>query len=89
MAKRLRWPEGYLETQPYIRSRTSAPEPLLGSSGARFAARFLEEEAGKDCRLQTTKVVLRDKSEVATRPAFGVITEGPEEPYVNSTSTVL
>ena len=26
--------------------------------------------------------------EVATRPAAGVTTRGPEEPYVNSTSTV-
>jgi hypothetical protein len=28
-------------------------------------------------------------SEVVNRPVVGVITDGPEEPYVNSTSTVL
>ncbi len=28
-------------------------------------------------------------SEVVNRPAGGVTTSGPDEPYVNSTSTVL
>jgi RNA-directed DNA polymerase len=88
MARCLQGAKILLGAEPHKRRGPGATEFLLGCTWARFAARPSSQDARAN-RCPDSACAELGYGEVVTRPAAGVITGGPEEPYVNSTSTVL
>jgi len=77
-----------LGAKPRQRSGPSTAEFPLGCTWAPLATKTLAHDAQANRRPGPAHAEL-GYDEVANRPAAGVITGGPEEPYVKSTSTVL
>ena len=74
------------EPRPCGRPRT--PQRVFRQTGVRFAQGMVRGDLGGQPR-SGAACAEAGTCEVVTRPAAGVITRRPEEPYVKSTSTVL